>query len=185
MGIYLLGKIKFPHDSGLIHFSMPRIVLSIVFISFGIYLSGGIFGQPIHGLIDSYLPPAKDPLPWIKDFEKGLAKANEENKPLFIDFTGLTCTNCRWMETNVFVDPNVQSLFNEFVLVQLFTDGGPNFRENQQMEIDRFSTAALPFYVVLSPENIELAQFPGMDSDVNKFIKFLKDALIAYEENNI
>ena len=71
------------------------------------------------------------------------------------------------------------------MLVQLFTDGGPNFRENQQMEIDRFSTAALPFYVVLSPENIELAQFPGMDPDVNKFIKFLKDALIAHEENNI
>ena len=164
---------------------MPRLVLSIVFISFGIYLSGGIFGQPIHGLIDSYLPPDKDHLPWINDFEKGLAKANEENKPLFIDFTGYTCTNCRWMETNVFVDSNVQSLFNEFVLVQLFTDSGPNFRENQQMEIDRFSTAALPFYVVLSPENIELAQFPGMDSDVNKFIKFLKDALIAYEENNI
>ena len=185
MGIYLLGKIKFPHDSGLIHFSMPRIVLSIVFISFGLYLSGGIFGQSIHGLIDSYLPPAKDHLPWINDFETGLAKANEANKPIFIDFTGYTCTNCRWMETNIFVDTEVQSLFDEFILVQLFTDGGSNYRENQKMEIDRFGTAALPFYVVLSPKNIKLAQFPGMDPDVKKFIKFLEDALVTHEETNI
>ena len=57
MGLYLLGKIKLPHDSDLDFISVPRLMLSIIFISFGLYLSAGLFGQSIHGLIDSYLPP--------------------------------------------------------------------------------------------------------------------------------
>ena len=89
------------------------------------------------------------------------------------------------METNVFVDQEVQSLFNEFVLVQLFTDSGPNPRKNQQMEIDRFGTAALPFYVVLSPENEEISRFHGMDPNVSKFIGFLENSLIEYDKEDI
>jgi thiol:disulfide interchange protein DsbD len=89
------------------------------------------------------------------------------------------------METNIFVKPEVQSLFEKFVLVQLFTDGGPNYRENQTMEIDRFGTAALPFYVVLSPANEELARFHGMDPDVNKFIGFLEDSLNGHKAKGI
>ena len=189
MGLYLLGKIKLPHDSDIDFISVPRLVLSIIFISFGLYLSGGVFGRPIHGLIDSYLPPVigtaqnndddskQEHVAWINDLQEGLSEANKVNKPVFIDFTGYTCTNCRWMETNIFVDPQVQSLFDKFVLVQLFTDGGSNYRENQKMEIDRFGTAALPFYVVLSPANEELARFHGMDPDVEKFISFLEKSL--------
>ncbi len=197
MGLYLLGKIKLPHDSDMKFISVPRLVLSIIFISFGLYLTTGLFGRSIHGLIDSYLPPeininnndVKESKNvhsnWINDFEEGLLKAKIENKPLFIDFTGYTCTNCRWMETNVFVDSNVQNLFEKFVLVQLFTDGGPKYRENQQMEVDRFGTAALPFYVVLSPENKELDRFHGMDPDIGKFISFLENALNEFENRGI
>ena len=197
MGFYLLGKIKLPHDSDIDFISVPRLVLSIVFISFGLYLSGGLFGRPIHGLIDSYLPPVigsaqkndddskHEHLTWINDLQDGLTVANKVNKPIFIDFTGYTCTNCRWMETNIFVEPEVQSLFDEFVLVQLFTDGGSNYRENQKMEIDRFGTAALPFYVVLSPANEELARFHGMDPDVNKFIDFLNNSLNIHKAQDI
>ena len=156
-----------------------------------------MFGRPIHGLIDSYLPPVigvaqnnddgskQEHFAWINDLQEGLIEANKVNKPLFIDFTGYTCTNCRWMETNIFVEPEVQSLFDEFVLVQLFTDGGPNYRENQKMEIDRFGTAALPFYVVLSPANEELARFHGMDPDVSKFIGFLNNSLNAHKAKDI
>ena len=124
-------------------------------------------------------------LVWINDLQEGLSEANKVNKPVFVDFTGYTCTNCRWMETNIFVEPEVQSLFDEFVLVQLFTDGGPNYRENQKMEIDRFGTAALPFYVVLSPANEELARFHGMDPDVNKFIDFLDNSLNVHKAKDI
>lgn len=193
-GIYLIGKIKLPHDSDINYIGVPRLVLSIVFMSFGLYLTGGLFGQPLHGLIDSYLPPVLDVsrenvmidkgeehLAWINNFEDGMEKAKIENKPVFIDFTGYTCTNCRWMETNVFIDPAVQNLFNEFVLVQLYTDGGPNHRQNQKMEINRFGTAALPFYVVLSPEDAELGRFPGMDPDVSKFIAFLEKSLANFK----
>ena len=77
------------------------------------------------------------------------------------------------------------TLFNEFVLVQLFTDGGPNFRENQKMEIDRFGTAALPFYVVLSPKNEELERFHGMDRNVDKFIDFLNNSLSSHKQKGI
>ena len=132
-----------------------------------------------HGLIESYLPPPYEDH-WISNLDDAYVIAKKENKPIFIDFTGYTCTNCRWMETNVFVDSNVKELFNEFVLVQLFTDGGPNYRDNQKMEIDRFGTAALPFYVVLSPENIELDRFHGMDPNVGKFIGFLENSLSKY-----
>ena len=197
MGLYLLGKIKLPHDSDIDFISVPRLVLSLIFISFGLYLSGGVFGRPIHGLIDSYLPPVigaaqnnddgstQEHFVWINDLQDGLSEANKVNKPLFIDFTGYTCTNCRWMETNIFVEPEVQSLFDEFVLVQLFTDGGPNYRENQKMEINRFGTAALPFYVVLSPANEELARFHGMDPDVGKFIGFLNNSLNSHKAKDI
>ena len=163
-------------------------MLSIIFITFGLYLSGGLFGKPLHGLIDSYLPPIVDAsrenivitplgetLEWIDNLDDGLVLAKAYNKPVFVDFTGYTCTNCRWMETNVFEDIRVSRKFEEFILVRLFTDGGDNHRENQKMEVERFGTAALPFYVILSPDNQELTRFHGMDTDVGKFIKFLEN----------
>ena len=113
-------------------------------------------------------------LVWIENFDEGLKKAKEVNKPMFVDFTGYTCTNCRWMETNVFEESPVQELFKEFVLIRLYTDGGENHREYQQMEVDRFNTAALPFYVILTPDDEEITRFPGMDPDVSKFVDFLE-----------
>ena len=190
MGLYLIGKIKLPHDSDISFVGVPRLVLSIVFMSFGLYLTGGLFGQPLHGLIDSYLPPVVDAsrqnivlesgekhMVWLDNLPEALEVAKVEKKPVFIDFTGYTCTNCRWMETNVFEEVKVQKLFNEFVMLRLYTDGGENYRENQKMEISRFGTAALPFYVVLSPDDEEISRFPGMDPDANKFIDFLEKSL--------
>lgn len=191
MGFYLLGKIKLPHDSDIDRIGVPRLMLSIIFISFGLYLSGGLFGRPLHGLIDSYLPPVVDAsreniviesseesFEWIDSLDDGLIIAAKENKPVFIDFTGYTCTNCRWMETNVFEDIRVSRKFNDFVLVRLFTDGGKNHRENQRLEVERFGTAALPFYVILSPDNNEIARFHGMDTDVGKFLEFLEKGTV-------
>ena len=187
MGVYLLGKIQLPHDSKLDYIGVPRLVLSIVFLTFGLYMSRGLFGEPIHGLIDSYLPPKiesksndtehKDEFDWIENFDEGMKKARELNKPVFVDFTGYTCTNCRWMETNVFEERPVKELFEKFILVRLYTDAGENHREYQKMEVERFNTAALPFYVILTPDNKEVTRFPGMDTDVSKFVNFLKQGL--------
>ena len=87
------------------------------------------------------------------------------------------CTNCRWMESNIFTLQEVQKRLEQFVLVQLFTDGGENYREKQNYEIERFGTAALPYYVLLTPEDKVIAEFPGMTRNVDEFLSFLDKAL--------
>ena len=174
--IYLLGFIKFPHDVKLEKIGSPRIFISMCFLIFGLYLSNSIYAGQVHGLIGSYLPP-KIEEGWIENYEEALSVSQDSTKPIFIDFTGYTCTNCRWMEKNVFIDKRVEELFKDFILVRLYTDGGPNHKEYQQMEIDRYGTAALPFYVVIDNKEKEINRFPGMDPDENKFIKFLEESL--------
>ena len=192
VGFYLLGKIQLPHDSPLVLVSVPRLMLSASFLTFGLYLTSGLFGQRIHGIIYAYLPPiveadtgavstngnsmAED-FKWYRDLEKGLSEAKVTSKPVFIDFTGYTCTNCRWMEANIFTKREVKDRFNEMILVQLYTDGGPNHRENQEYEIERFGTAALPFYVIISPNDEIITTFPGMTRDLNNFLDFLDEGL--------
>jgi thiol:disulfide interchange protein DsbD len=192
MGFYLLGKIRLPHDTKLDIVGVPRLIMSIFCLSFGLYLSTGLFGQPIHGLIDSYLPPDfayeekinpnstsnHKNLVWYENFEEGMAESKISKKPVFVDFTGYTCTNCRWMEMNVFEDAEVIRLFEKYTLIRLYTDGGENAKKYQQMEVDRFGTAALPYYVLLTPEDKEISRFAGMDTDINKFVTFLKKGLI-------
>ena len=191
-GIYLLGKIQLPHDSPLASISVPRLMLSTAFLTFGLYLTSGLFGQKIHGLIYSYLPPIvesesgavrmngasmAEEFNWYRNLDEGLAKARATGKSVFIDFTGYTCTNCRWMEANTFTKSEVKHRFGEMILVQLYTDGGPNHRENQQYEIDRFGTAALPFYVILSPDDDVITTFPGMTRSLDDFLDFLDKGL--------
>ena len=191
-GVYLLGKIQLPHDSPFASISVPRLMISTAFLTFGLYLTSGLFGQRIHGLIYSYLPPIvegesgavrtngasmAEEFTWYRDLDQGLSEAKTTGKPVFIDFTGYTCTNCRWMESNVFTKTEVKHRFGEMVLVQLYTDGGPNHRENQEYEINRFGTAALPYYVILSPDNQVITTFPGMTRNFNDFLDFLDKGL--------
>ena len=187
-GIYLLGKIKLPHDSEMQYIGVGRMIISICFLTFGLYLTNGLWGGQVYGLVDSYLPPKinneqvsdiknHEKKNWIQNYEQGVKLAKQTGKPIFIDFTGYTCTNCRWMEVNVFVDKEVEKLFDHFILIKLFTDGGPNHKRYQQMEIDRYGTSALPFYVVLNSREEEITRFHGMDPDINKFIEFLKFSL--------
>ena len=93
----------------------------------------------------------------------------------FVDFTGYTCVNCRWMEKNVFSDPQVMALFRrEFILVQLYTDGGENAESNQKLQIDRFQTVALPLYVVLYQDDRLLARHAGILEPAERFLRFLR-----------
>ena len=192
VGFYLLGKIQLPHDSPLASVSVPRLMLSAAFLTFGLYLTSGLFGQRIHGIIYAYLPPVveadtgavstngnsmAEEFKWYRDLDQGLTEAKATGKVVFIDFTGYTCTNCRWMEANIFTKREVKDRFNEMILVQLYTDGGPNHRENQEYEIDRFGTAALPFYVIISPYDEIITTFPGMTRDLENFLDFLDEGL--------
>ena len=191
-GVYLLGKIRFPHDSPVEFLSTGRLGISMIFLVFGLYLSSGLYGQRLNGLIYSYLPPKMNEdvsggsaskfsyhegLTWYKDLNQAFEASSVSSKPIFVDFTGYTCTNCRWMEVNVFIKPEVKERFEKMTLVQLYTDGGPNHKENQIYEIERFGTAALPYYVILTPDDEVISTFPGMTRNINDFIDFLDSGL--------
>ena len=189
-GLYLMGKIVLPHDSKLESLSVQRMMLSIFFMTFALYLGSGLFGRPIHGLIYAYLPPklteevgkiseinGGEEFLWYTELDDAFVEANTNGKNIFVDFTGYTCTNCRWMESNIFTKEEVKKRFKDFVLVRLYTDGGNNYRAKQQYEIDRFGTAALPYYVILSPEDDVLGKYPGMTRDLNEFLEFLDKGL--------
>ena len=176
--IYIVGCIRFKNDSK-IELSYQRSLLSIVFLSLSLYLLSGNFGYAINGTIESYLPPKKEysNLDWVHSLEEGFELAKEDNRNIFIDFTGVTCTNCRWMETNIFKQESVEQLMKQFVLVSLYTDAGENYLEKRQYQIDRFQTAALPYYVILDKEDSIIGEFPGMSRNVDDFIEFLESGL--------
>ena len=157
--------------------SFTRISFCLIFLLIGVYLSTGLFNNnKVHGLVESYLPPDKQEK-WIENLDEGYILAKELNKPIFIDFTGYTCTNCRWMEINIFEEEDVKLIFENFILVKLYTDGKEDIhKKNRKLEIDRFGTAALPYYVILSPDDKVLGTFPGMDPNKNNFIKFLNNS---------
>ena len=176
--LYIVGYIRFKNDSK-IEFSYQRSLLSIIFFALSLYLLSGNFGYRINGTIESYLPPKKEysNLNWVNSLEQGFQLAKQDNRNIFIDFTGVTCTNCRWMETNIFTQQSVEQLMEQFVLVSLYTDAGDNYLEKRQYQIDRFETAALPYYVILDKEDSIIAEFPGMSRNVDDFIEFLESGL--------
>ena len=133
-GFYLLGKIRLPHDSALDTIGPLRLLASSGCLAFGLYLMTGLFGAPL-GEWDAFFPPygsygeiakirsGEPELAWRDDYEAGLAEAKATGKSVFIDFTGYACTNCRWMEANIFPEKEVHALLKQFVRVQLYTDG--------------------------------------------------------------
>ncbi len=191
-GFYLLGKIRLPHDSPMERVSIPRLLASSGFLIFGLMLGAGLVGQKVPGLVAAYLPPRMDDetsgvvlgrqleqLTWYGEYDQALAQARLANQPIFLDVTGYTCTNCRWMEANIFTKPKVAERLGEFVLLRLYTDGGDNFKAKQRFVVERFGTAALPFYAILAPDGSEIARFPGMTRDADKFSDFLDSGLRA------
>jgi len=184
--IYLLGLFRMPHESPVKRLGIPRPLFATVFVAIGIYLFTGLMGSSL-GELDAFLPPrtagavtftgAKSrgqELSWKTDMNSALKEARQQQQPIFVDFTGYTCTNCRWMEANIFPLPAIHSELGKFVRVQLFTDGeGKQFEENQKYQRDRFGTVALPFYAILDPQGNILATFPGMTRKTDEFLRFL------------
>jgi thiol:disulfide interchange protein DsbD len=192
--LYLLGKFQFPNDPPVDSVGAVRVLSAIFFFAVTIYLMRGFFGFPL-GELDAFLPPrnygesssftsvfGKVPEKqekWLTNYQEALEQAEEQNRPVFIDFTGYTCTNCRWMESNIFTLDEVQSLFGQFVLVQLYTDGiKQEHEENLRFEQERFGTIALPLYAVMSSQDQIISTFPGLTRNSEEFISFLKDGLV-------
>ncbi|MCD9187524.1 MAG: thioredoxin family protein [Pyrinomonadaceae bacterium] len=189
LAIYLLGKFQLFHDTKPERIGALRLVSAIVSLAMSFYLLTGLFGAKL-GELESFLPPeletnsfrvagnSKEELKWIdNDLEKALAQAKAENKRVFIDFTGYTCTNCRWMEANVFVKKEVEAEMSKFVLARLFTDGeGEIYEKQQKYQETNFQTVALPYYAILEADGKTVSTFPGLTRNSVEFVDFLQKA---------
>ena len=143
--LYLLGKIKFPHDSPIKKLSKARIILAMVFAAFTIYLMPGLSNTKGANLtlISGFPPPLcysvyKNPVNCenfepLKDYELALQKAKAQNKPILIDFTGYACVNCRRMEENVWSNEEVMSIMRDkYIVVSLYVDDKKNLPAAKQ-----------------------------------------------------
>ncbi|MEZ4886931.1 MAG: protein-disulfide reductase DsbD family protein [Chitinophagales bacterium] len=144
LGLYLLGKIKFPHDSPIKKLSKSRIGMAVLSFAFAIYLVPGIFGQPL-SLVSGFPPPdfysygykghCPLDLACVHDYEEGLAIAKQTGKPLMLDFTGWACVNCRKMEEQVWSQPEVlEKLQKDYIVVSLYVDEKADLPEADQYE---------------------------------------------------
>jgi thiol:disulfide interchange protein DsbD len=239
MGFYLLGKIKFAHDSDVKFISVPRLTFVIITFSFVVYLIPGMFGAPLK-FLSGYLPPAQthdfdlnaivrenvklmapddEPttcetakyheflhlphgLEGYFDFDQALACAKSLNKPIFIDFTGHGCVNCREMEANVWSDPKVlKRLQDDYVVVALYVDDKTAVPEEEwvlssydgklkktigkiyaDFQIHNFNINAQPYYVLLGHDGEILAKPRAYNLDVDAFVKFLDNGKERFQE---
>ena len=190
--IYLLGKFQLPHDTPVERLSVARMLMSTLFLGIAFYLLAGLFGSPL-GELDAWLPPAPSTTVraavgnessdrWLGTYEQAMQQARASNKPVFLNFTGVTCTNCRWMEFNMFTDAQVKKELERFVLAELYTDREkPEDKHHSELQEKMFGTIALPLYVVLSPSGQELARFGGLTRNKAEFISFLQSGAAQFE----
>ncbi len=185
LALYLLGKFQLAHDSKPERIGAVRLVAAILSLAISFYLLTGLFGAKL-GELEAFLPPDLsqnssgkidgERLDWImNDYDAALQKAKAENKPLFVDFTGYTCTNCRWMEANIFPRPEIEAELEKMILVRLYTDGeGEMYERNLRLEEDMFGTVALPYYAIIGGDGKPIASFAGLTRNAEEFQAFLQ-----------
>lgn len=228
--LYLFGKISLPHDGPAKNLSVPRTLFATAVLAFVIYLVPGMFGAPLKGL-SGWLPPMNSQdfkgsqpvesvgqknealysdflelplgLSGYFDFEQAKAAALKANKPLFIDFTGHGCVNCRKMEEYVWSDPAVlQRLKQDYVVVALYCDDKTELPadkwytskvdgqekktlgdQNLDFQISRFNSNAQPHYVLLDPRNDAkpMVSPVAFDANVAHFVTFLDQGKSIYQ----
>jgi thiol:disulfide interchange protein len=170
------------------------MLCATLFLGLALYFTTGLFGAPL-GEWEAMLPPppkgeaarmaspTSDTRVWIESYDAGLAKAQAENRPVFLNFTGVTCTNCRWMESNLFPHPRVQQELAQFVRVELFTDREtPEDERNSALQAEKFATVALPLYAIVSPTGTILARFPGLTRSPDEFVAFLQRGARRFQQ---
>lgn len=209
LGMYLLGKLKLPHDDDMPHTSVTRLFLAIISFAFAIYMVPGLWGAPLKA-ISAFSPPLYtqdfslyegEVKPNYYDYEEGMEYARKHNMPVLIDFTGYGCVNCREMEASVWSDPRVKGIIdNDYVLISLYVDNKEKLAEPLEVEeygktkklrsvgdkwsyLQRykFGANAQPFYVLLDNEGNPLAPVYAYDKDVDKYINFLRSGINAYK----
>lgn len=203
VAIYLLGKFTLPHDSPNTGaaLSAGRAFAATIFLGSGIWLATGLTGRPL-GTLESFLPPPAEgasiasasattvgapvELTWKEnDLPATLSNAKGSNKRVFIDYTGYTCTNCRWMERNMFVRPEIKAAMSKFVLARIYTDGdGEQFEKQQAQQQAQYHTVALPFYAIVDGDGKVVATYPGLTKNPQEFLAFLEKGVSAPVQAN-
>jgi thiol:disulfide interchange protein DsbD len=192
---WLLGALHLGFNTPANPPTPARRISAGLFAAVALYCVWGLSGRPLNDWVSAFLPPsgygmgtagdasggAGDPsagaaLPYHDRLADALTDAKAQHLPIFVDFTGYTCTNCRWMEKNVFVQPEVRTELQQFVRVQLYTDGGVGASENEAYQEKTFGDIALPLYAILSPDGTPVARSAGITRDAARFSAFLRTA---------
>lgn len=210
LSVYLLGKIKFSHDSEVKYVSVPRLFMAIISFAFAIYMVPGLWGAPLKA-ISAFAPPLytqdfnlykNEVHAAFDDYESGMAYAKKVNKPVMIDFSGFGCVNCRKMGASVWTDPKVkQMLENDYVLITLMVDDKTKLpqpieiQENGKtrklktigdkwsyLQRSKFGSNAQPFYILLNDEGQPLGPSYAFNEDVSKYIQFLQNGLKEFKK---
>ena len=210
LGLYLLGKIKFPGDSDFKHVSVTRLFLAITSFTFAIYLIPGLWGAPLKS-ISAFAPPMYtqdfnlyDGSVHAKylDYESGMAYAEQVGKPVLIDFSGYGCVNCRKMEASVWTDPRVKDLLdNKYILITLMVDDKTKLTEVIEVEENgkttklktigdkwsylqrhKFGANAQPYYIALDNKGKPISSSYAYDENVDKYLDFLQSGLDNYKK---
>lgn len=213
LGLYLIGKLRLSHDSEMKHVSTTRVLLAMLSFTFAAYLIPGMFGAPTT-FVSGYLPPNsyrewKDPkstecpqdLSCFHDLKEALCYAKSQGKPVFIDFTGYSCVNCRKMEDKVWSDPTVyKHLSEDFVVVSLYVDDKKALPAAQQYEtkdgypirtignkwslIEReyYKKSSQPWYVLVDNEGKLLTPPQGYTPEATDYADYLERGLKKFDE---
>lgn len=208
MGIYLLGKIKFPHDGDENRVGVARFFLALVSLAFAVYMIPGLWGAPLKA-VSAFAPPvmtqdfnlySNEVHPKFKDYDIGMEYARQQGMPVMVDFTGYGCVNCRKMEAAVWTDSKVGGIINDkYVLISLYVDDKTplnepiNVVENgtertlrtvgdkwSYLQRVKFGANAQPFYVLLDNDGNPLNKSYAYNEDIPKYIEFLQEGLERY-----
>ena len=210
LGMYLLGKIKFPHDDDETSVSVPRFFLALISLAFAIYMIPGLWGAPLKA-VSAFAPPMNtqdfnlyknEVHAQFDDFDAGMEYAQRTGKPVMIDFTGYGCVNCRKMELAVWTDPKVSKIMQEdYVLITLFVDDKTPLPEHikvmengkertlrsrgdkwSYLQRTKFGANAQPFYVLIDNEGNPLNKSYSYDENIDKYVDFLQTGLKNYKK---
>jgi thiol:disulfide interchange protein DsbD len=186
-GLYLLGFLKLEGIAPDEPLRVGRLLAGAALVIFAVSLVPGMFCAPL-GELDAYVPisarcssiaagggSGEGSVVWLKNqYEEARTRAGAENKLVFVSFTGYACTNCHWMKANMFPKPEIAAAMNNFVAVELYTDGTDAASEqNQQLQEKMFATVAIPFYAILDTGGKVIATQAGLERDTAAFLRFL------------
>lgn len=211
LGMYLLGKLRFPHDEPKTKTGVGSFFLATISFAFAVYMLPGLWGAPLKS-ISAFAPPLstqdfnlyEGEIHEFNDYEEGMKYARDNNLPVMLDFSGYGCVNCRKMESAVFDTPQVREILNRnYVFIKLMVDNKADLptpikvTENGREDIltsfgekwsylqrHKFNTNSQPYYVILDGKGRLMEEPRVYDENVDAFIKWLEDGVAEFNEKS-